>query len=188
MTKEEMLKVATFGVHQLRYELIQNGFTVFPIKEVKLSTRCTRRFGQCAYHRNVRGEIVKVTITISSICFHNTKNCLRDTILHELCHAMPDCQNHREVFHYNAKKVMKLYDDCHIDTYCSHEEDKISHEYIKSIGRDRKQKYRVTCKHCGRNYYYKKQTELVRLLKAHKETKTYTCGKCRGHDFKLEVI
>ena len=188
MTREEMLKEVTFEVNQLRYELIQKGFNVFPIRAVKLSTRCTKRFGLCTYHRDRYGEIVEVTITISDICFHNTEYCLRDTILHELCHAMPNGQGHREGFHNNARKVARLYDDCHIDTHTSHEESKINKEYIKSIGRYREYNYKVTCKSCGCSYYYKKETKLVRLLKNDTYTSTYTCGKCRCHDFILEIL
>ena len=188
MTKEEMLKEVTFEVHQLRYELIRKGFKVNPIREVKLSTRCTKRFGLCNYHRDRYGEIVEVTITISDICFHSTKNCLRDTILHELCHAMLNGQGHREGFHNNARKVARLYDDCHIDTYTSHEETRIKNEYIKSIGRYREYKYKVTCNNCGHSYYYKNETKLIRILKNGKQGRTYYCGRCKCREFILEVL
>lgn len=188
MTKQEMHKEVTLEVHQLRYELIKKGFNVYPIRSVKLSTRCTRRFGLCTYHRDKYGEIVEVTITISDICFHSTEHCLRDTILHELCHAMPNGQGHRAGFQNYAKKVMRLYDNCHIDTHTTHEEAKKKNEYIKSIGRYRDYKYKVTCKFCGCSYYYKKETKLVRLLKNGAYTNTYTCSKCRCHDFILEIL
>ena len=188
MTREEMLKEVVFEVHQLRNELIRKGLSVYPIREVKLSTHCTRRFGQCTYHRNKYGEIVEVTITISSICFHNTKNCLRDTILHELCHAMPNGQGHKEGFHNNARKVMKLYDNCHIDRCTTQEEAKINREYVKSIGKDRKYKYKVVCKHCGCSYRYKKETRLVKLLKAGTHNTQYSCGRCSHHEFSLEIL
>ena len=188
MTREEMLKEVTFEVNQLRYELIQKGFNVFPIRTVKLSTRCTKRFGLCTYHRDRYGEIVEVTITISDICFHSTENCLRDTILHELCHAMPNGQGHRAGFQNYAKKVMRLYDNCHIDIYATREESKKKNEYIKSIGKYREYKYKVTCKFCGHSYYYKKETKLIRFLKANKNTNTWHCPKCIGNAFSLEIL
>ena len=187
MTKEEMLKEVTFEVTQLRYELIQKGFNVFPIREVKLSTRCTRRFGLCTYHRDDYGEIIEVTITISDICFHSTKNCLRDVILHELCHAMPNGQGHREGFHNYARKVMRLYKDCHIDTYSTHEEAEKKNEYIKFIGRYREYKYKVTCNNCGHSYYYKNETKFVRQIRLGTRL-TYHCGACKHKEFNLEIL
>lgn len=188
MTKQEMHKEVTLEVHRLRNELVEHGFNVYPIRSVKLSTRCTRRFGLCTYHRNRYGDIAEVTITISDICFHSTENCLRDTILHELCHAMPNGQNHRAGFHSNARKVMRLYKNCHIDTYTTHEEAEKKNEYIKSIGRYRDYKYKVTCNGCGHSYYYKKETRLIKLLKVHKSTDTWHCGECKHNEFKLEVL
>lgn len=188
MTKEEMLKEITFEVHQLRYELIQKGFIVFPIRAVKLSTRCTKRFGLCTYHRDRYGEIVEVTITISDICFYNTENCLRDVILHELCHAMPNGQNHKAGFHNNARRVMRLYDNCHIDRCVSCEESNLKNEYIKSIGRYRENKYKLTCKDCGKVYYYKRETKLIRILKNGKQARTYYCRRCKCREFILEEL
>lgn len=187
MTKEEMLKEVTLEVHQLRYELIQKGFNVFPIRAVKLSTRCTRRFGLCTYHRDRYGEIVEVTITISDICFHSTEHCLRDVILHELCHAMPNGQNHREGFHNYARKVMRLYDNCHIDTHTTREESEKKNEYIKAIGRYRDYKYKVTCKSCGKSYYYKREMKLIKFLKAGKSTNMWYCN-CKCSEFNLEIL
>lgn len=185
MTKEEMLKEVTFEVNQLRYELIRKGFKVFPIKAVKLSTRCTKRFGRCTYHRDRYGE--EVTITISDICFHSTKNCLRDTILHELCHAMPNGQGHGAGFQNYARKVMQLYDNCHIGTYSTYEEVEKKDEYIKSIGRYKEYKYKITCNNCGQSYYYKNETKFVRQIRLGTRL-TYCCGACKHKEFNLEIL
>ena len=185
-TKVRMLTYA------LRKELEKAGLDMYPLADVTVTRRCTRRLGLCHYNKRYdfnKGKRVidSCNIVISDLCFHNTKNCLRDTILHELVHTVKGCQNHRAPFHNTARKVMRLFPDAHIDTYCSKEESQKLREFNEQVGRVRTSKYRVTCDKCGCSWEYKRKTKLVTaLLEGRKHGYRHT--KCGCHDFSIEVL
>lgn len=116
----------------------------------------------------------KYTIEISSWVMELQEDIIKNTIIHELIHCLPYCNNHGEHFKsyaqiinrelgYNISRLGNKKEDCN----------KSNIEYTD----EETYKYKVICKNCG-NIFYRK-----RLVKNF--TKKYRCVKCMG---KFDVI
>jgi hypothetical protein len=192
-TKQEMTVIVQAMVQKYRNMMLEAGMPMVDLKEVGVSTRCTRRFGLCRSHfETVLGQRTRTycKIVISDLCFYNTVNCLRDTILHELVHTVRGCNNHRSEFHWRAKQVMELVPGSRIDTYCSEEESEMLGEYLKETGKKRhksSKRYEVTCECCGHHFIYKKQTKLVKALLENRKH-GYRHTSCGGKKFSIKVL
>ena len=114
------------------------------------------------------------TIEISPWLMELEETIIKNTIIHELIHCLPYCNNHGEQFRYYAKTVNdKL--GYHITRTGNKKDD-----YAKSnLTLEEKEEYRyqIQCERCGKFFYRK------RLQKNY--TRKYRCSKCLG---KLEVM
>jgi hypothetical protein len=101
---------------------------------------------------------------------------IKNTIIHELIHCLPDCNNHGKVFKYYANLINSNL-GYNISRLGNREEDyKKSNVEFKE--NDKKSyKYKIICTNC--NYIYYRN----RLEKNF--TRKYRCGLCRG---KLKLI
>lgn len=158
-------EMATKMVYQLRNELIEHGLEVARITDVRFTSRCTKRYGACSsYNRGT--PFMYCIITLSDILFHGNENTLRNTILHELVHAMPSSgRGHGYMFHVNAGKVNRLYPHANIGTYVNNEDREACKEWISQNKKRQEYKYKVTCSHCGKVVEYRKvKTKFIKAI------------------------
>ena len=99
---------------------------------------------------------------------------IKNTIMHEMIHCMPYCNNHGQEFKKYAEFINKNL-GYEIKRLGNKEEDykKSNIEFKEKL----EPKYKIRCKECGIIFYRQ------RLKKNF--IKNYRCGKCKG---KLELI
>ena len=157
---------------------------------IGLAKRFTKRYGCCKqespkeeeFHYVKRGRrkykvydiFQKHTIEISKWVMELDDNIIKNTIIHELIHCLPYCNNHGKEF----KKYANIINEklkYNITRLGNKKEDykKSNKEYKE----EENYKYKIKCKKCGYIYLRK------RLKKNF--IKKYRCGKCQG---KLEII
>lgn len=158
--------------------------------EIQLSNRSTKRYGVCKQEepdpearyieKRGRRKIIKYArykkhkIEISTWVMQLDENIIKNTIIHELIHCIPNCNNHGKEFKKYANYInTKL--GYTIKTTGNKKED-----YEKSniqYQEDTTYKYKIKCQKCGQIYYRKR--------KCTNFTKKYRCGKCGG---KLTIV
>jgi len=164
-------------------ELFSIGLPTYRIKDIKYSS-AYRKFGYCKKD-NRRKEAI---IGISEMNFYSTKDCLRNTVLHELLHAMDNTRGHDLIF----RRRMSLVNDrlaANVSITATKKETDTAYAELKNQGKRvgvRRQpiKYLVRCESCGFEYGYKRETKLIRLLRRGSRH-SYYCPKCRGRRFSL---
>lgn len=157
-------------VLKLRTEMIANGFSVRPIAEIKYSN-AIHCFGRCK--RMPYGDCI---ITIAHIAMDSGIDNLKNTIIHELCHAVLEVDNrgHNYVWKQIAKRASKIF-DTNITIYVSEEEQKAQIKQAQL----KKSKYTIKCKDCGQEYKYMRETRTVKMIKRSKNHGC-TCGRCKS--------
>lgn len=146
------------------------------IKSVTVNTRAKGRWGQCRSEFkgwNVYGDpTYSHTINISSILLDERTplEALQSTIIHEILHTCPGCQNHGRNWEWRAEKVKREL-GYKINVAESADDKAISSEVIKDYN---KPKYKVRCKKCGR------EVGKYRMCKIIKYPENWRCGKCGG--------
>ena len=153
--------------------------------DISISKRATKRYGCCIQEnpdetsKYREGRKLKYRkyhlhhIIISKWVMSLNDEIIKNTIIHELLHCLPDCNNHGEKFKYYSKIINQEL-GYNISRLGNREEDlkksniPIEEEYYK---------YKIRCKSCNYIYYRK------RLVKNF--IKKYYCGICKG---KLEII
>lgn len=176
-------------------ELKSIGIDIFSIPhigtiDIKISKRNNKRYGCCKQEepdkstkiiekvgrkRIIRYAIFKKHhIEISPWVMELDDDIIKNTILHEIIHCLPYCNNHGEQFKkyanfinqklgYNISRVGNKKDD-----------------YSKSnVEYDEKEeyKYHIKCTNCGQEFFRKRLNRNF--------TRRFRCGKCKG---KFEVI
>ena len=157
---------------------------------IGLAKRSTKRYGCCKQESPKEEEFhyikrrrrkykvydifQKHTIEISKWVMELDDNIIKNTIIHELIHCLPYCNNHGKEF----KKYANIINEklkYNITRLGNKKEDykKSNKEYKE----EENYKYKIKCKKCG--YIY-----LCKRLKKN-FIKNYRCGKCQG---KLEII
>lgn len=149
---------------------------------IEFSKRKTKRYGCCkqelpdkatAYRKNRiihYRKYKKHNIEISKWLMELNDDIIKNTIMHEIIHCFPDCNNHGKNFKMYAKIINEKlgYD---ISRVGNKEEDykKSNLEYKDETLKTR---YKIVCKDCGLIYYRQR-------LSKNFERK-YRCGKCKG--------
>lgn len=169
------------------YDLKSIEIDVYRVGEVdiKISNRAKRRYGCCKqeqpdknFKTTIKSGLRKIVkyekfskhhIEISSWVLNLNDDIIKNTIMHEIIHCFPYCNNHGVEFKKYAKIInSKL--DYNITRVGNKEED-----YKNSnIKYDEKEiyKYEIKCKKCGQVFYRKRYNQNL-------STK-YRCGKCGG--------
>lgn len=138
-----------------------------------VNSRAKTRWGQC---KRTQG---KWQISISSVLLEdrNSVEGLENTILHELLHTCPGCQNHGSEWKRLADKVNRAYGYTIKRTSTAKEkglcEDAQREREEQRIKRASPQ-YMLVCQNCGYKYYRKKASKVVTCVDK------YRCGKCHG--------
>ena len=122
-------------------------------------------------HITVQYDIFfKHHIEISKWVMKLDEKIIKNTILHEIIHCFPGCNNHKEGFKEYASYINKEL-GYNISRLGNKEVDyKKSNLYLEE--EKNSYKYKILCKNCGQTYYRKK-------LKKNLASK-YRCGKCGG--------
>lgn len=154
--------------------------------DISFSKRKTKRYGCCkqeepdkstAYRKNRVIHYKKYRkhhIEISKWLMELNDEIIKNTIIHEIIHCLPSCNNHGKEF----KKYSKLINEklgYNISRLGNKKED-----YEKSnleFKENPKFKYVIVCENCGLIYY--------RQRMAKNFIKKYRCGKCKG---KLRIL
>ena len=158
--------------------------------EINISKRNNKRYGACKqeepdikskYIEKIgRRKIVKYwkynkhVIEISKWVMELDEKIIKNTIMHELIHCMPYCNNHGAEFKRYANYINnKLGYD--ISRVGNKEQDykKSNLEYKE----EKQLKYKIECQKCGYTFYRQRQNKNF--------TRKYRCGKCGG---RFEVI
>ncbi|MBP3802254.1 MAG: SprT-like domain-containing protein [Clostridia bacterium] len=158
--------------------------------DIHLSKRNNKRYGCCkqeepdkayktvikqGWKRIIKYEKFNVHhIEISKWVMDLDKNIIKNTIIHELIHCMPYCNNHGLHFKKYANYInIKL--GYNISRVGNKKEDfeKSNVEYNE----EELFKYKVICTKCGKEFYRKRMEKNF--------TRKYRCATCKG---KLEVI
>lgn len=154
--------------------------------DIKFARKNAKRYGCCKqenpdkstiYRKNRKiyyRKFNKHIIEISQWLMELNEDIIKNTIIHELIHCIPDCNNHGSEFKYYAKLVNEK-----LGYNITRLGDK-QKDYEKSNlifkPEERKIKYKIICKKCGQIYYRQRIDKKI--------TRKYVCGRCKG---KLEV-
>lgn len=154
--------------------------------DISFAKRKTKRYGCCKQEEPDKSTAYrekriihyrkynKHHIEISRWLIDLNDDIIKNTIIHEIIHCLPDCNNHGKEF----KKYSKLIKEklgYNITRLGNKKEDyeKSNLEFNEKV----KIKYVIICENCGLIYY--------RQRMAKNFTKKYRCGKCKG---KLRIL
>lgn len=136
-------------------------------EEPDVSTKYIEKVGRKKY---IKYAIYKKhTIEISPWVFELSIDVLRNTLMHEIIHCMPYCNNHGKEF----KKYAKYINDqlgYKIETKGNKEKDYLESNMI--FKEKSKNNYQIICEKCG--YFFNR----IRINVDYE--KRYRCGKCGG--------
>lgn len=135
------------------------GETVLPINpKVNVNKRLRSTFGYCkCYDNPVEIEISEITFELSPM------SAIEDTIMHEVIHAVPDCDNHGEKWKLVADKINKKY-GYNIKRTASLEN--------MGLKKENFYKYIIKCKNCGNISYGSKKIKSISVC---------GCTKCNKY-------
>ena len=159
--------------------------------DISISKRNNKRYGCCRQEepdkrykvitKRGRRKIIRYErfnkhhIEISKWVLELEDNIIKNTIIHELIHCIPYCNNHGSEFKKYAKLINNAYgyDISRVgDKKKDHEKSNL--EYSEG----QKYNYRVVCKGCDQEFYRQR-------INKDFTNKRYVCGKCKS---KFEII
>lgn len=154
------------------HELVEiHHFDVFPVSEVRFNYSYNP-LASCKHIKVVTKENPKrhseVIITVSRYTYLEGEEFLKNTILHELCHAIKECLHevHGPKWKWYARKVSALYGTV-----------------IKRTGpapkaralRRKNCSWKVFCEACNATWYYQNKTKFVSAAQRN-HAEGWTCG------------
>lgn len=152
--------------------------------DIKLSSRASKRYGCCkqeepdksskviekrGYRRIIKYEkFNKHHIEVSKWVMNLNEDIIKNTIMHEIIHCFPYCNNHGQEFKKYANYINKKLG------YNVARTGNVKEDYEKSNipYKEKEYKYKIICEKCGQEIY---RNRLNRNL-----FKKYRCGKCGG--------
>lgn len=162
------------------------------IIDINISKRNNKRYGCCkqeepdksskivekkGFKKIVKYQIYKKHhIEISPWVLKLNNDIIKNTIMHELIHCLPYCNNHGKEFKKYAKYINQNL-GYNIATLGNKKED-----YIKSniqYNENELYKYKIICNKCGQEFYRKRLNKNF--------LRKYRCGKC-GSKFSVISI
>ena len=158
--------------------------------DIKIAKRESKRYGCCRqeepdiryYHIEKRGRrnykvydvFKRHHIEVCKWVMKLDKKIIKNTIMHELIHCLPNCNNHGKEFKKYAKYINENL-GYNISTLGNKEDDfkKSNLEYVED---NIKYNYLITCKNCKQTFYRQRITKNFE--------RRYICKMCGG---KFEV-
>lgn len=164
---------------------IQNNKEVGNI-DVKIAPRATKRYGCCKQekpdknysHRYRIGRKIYVKydrfnihhIEISKWVMDLDEKIIKNTIMHEIIHCLPYCNDHGKNFKEYAKYINEKlgYNISRVgDKKEDYEKSNLEYE-----DENKSYKYKILCKNCGQIYYRQRLQKNLTIR--------YRCSKCGG--------
>ena len=163
--------------------------------EISISKRNNKRYGCCKQEDPDKNHIIVVKkgrikfvkyekfnkhhIEISKWVMELNDSIIKNTIMHELIHCIPYCNNHRAEFKKYANMINAKYgyDISRLgDKKKDYEKSNIEYNEMKNYN------YKIVCKECKQEFYRKRLNKNF--------IKKYRCAKCGGrlHVSSLERI
>ncbi len=137
---------------------------------IKINTRSKKRYG-CCKKLSKDSYIIEISEWVMDL----NEDIIKNTIIHELIHCMPRCNNHGEIFKKYAKNINENLG--YNITRVGNKEKDFNKSNLEYKEKEIKYNYKIICENC--NYSFFRQ----RVRKNF--TKKYRCGKCGG---KFEII
>lgn len=139
-------------------------------------TEITRRGGKVVNARPFKLEFGKTILNVE------TKEALRQTVLHEVAHAIANYEyqencGHDSRFKDVCKKIGCVDDGTTAKTYA---------DEIKKASIDATWKYTLTCKNCGHVYGYKRINDTLRSIQ--RGGHPCYCSKCKCDEFDFKQL
>ena len=156
-----------------RHKMIQLGFNVRPIRMVGTTTTA-KGMGWCYQYSDGT-----VKILINKYLIKVGGEGLKETILHELCHAVYGCVNHGAEWKRVAKKVGSCFN---IDIQQHASAEKVA--ACRQVGLARP-KF-IVCAECGQKYSYFRKGKTVKYIEAGNKDGRYSCSHCGSIHLVLE--
>lgn len=160
--------------------------------DISISKRNNKRYGCCkqeepdnkyktvtkrGYKRIINYEkFNKHHIEISPWVMQLEDSIIKNTIMHEMIHCLPYCNNHGKEFKKYANLINTNY-NYNISRVGNRKDD-----YEKSnieFKEEKKYNYKIICKGCGQEFYRQRLNKNF--------TRKYRCGKCGGK-FEVHVM
>ena len=166
-TKADKNKVKQIVEYYI-YDLRNSGFAVRELKEIKF-THAVNTHGWCRTYATNNEFILGIS------CYRVVDgwDAVKETILHELCHAIASYgAGHGKEWQDIAKAVSDIY-GVHIERCSSHS--------IKV--EEATERYVVKCDECGAIGRYMRRTKFVKAV-MEKDTSTWKCA-CGSHHFSM---
>ena len=133
--------------------------------EVKINTRSKKRYGCCKKISKDRFQI-----EVSQWVMNLNEDIIKNTIMHELIHCLPRCNNHGETFK-NYAKIINEKLGYHIARVGNKERDFVKSN-LEFEEKEIKYNYKIICEKCNQNF--------LRQRISKRFTRKYRCGKCGG--------
>lgn len=137
-------------------------------------SRAVRFWGQCSYMTRSRSYTIKISQTL--LDDDAPVKALKETILHELIHAVDGCLDHGYKWTALVRKVNQTYG------YDIRQTDSYEEKGFEKDPMDAQYKYHLTCEKCGHVYRYARMCSTIKAVQAHKAH----CA-CGSRDFKIIV-
>lgn len=156
----------------IREVMLMHGFSV---REIKVEfINAVHIFGRCRKHNDN-----EATIYLSEVSLRD--GSIKNTIIHELCHAVlfPNNVGHNTVWKNIAKEAGKIFGE-NITTKA--ETNEKTKEY-----QSEKCKYIIRCENCGKEYFYIRKSKAISAI-INNHCGKYHCGKCKSHNLKVYII
>ena len=138
--------------------------------EIRINSRSKKRYGCCKKISKDRYQI-----EVSSWVMDLNEEIIKNTIMHELIHCLPRCNNHGEVFK-NYSKIINEKLGYNI-TRAGNKENDFNKSNLEFKEKEIKYNYKIICENCNQNFLRQ------RINKGF--TRKYRCGKCGG---KFKII
>ena len=138
--------------------------------DITIAKRNAKRYGCCKQYERFNKHHIEISKWVMDL----NDDIIKNTIMHEIIHCIPYCNNHGKVFKRYANYInQKL--GYHI-TRLGNKEADYKESNLELEDETSSYKYKIICKDCGQIYYRKRlQKNLIQK---------YRCGKCNG---KLQI-
>lgn len=176
------------------YELNSIGIKITNLGtiNINLAKRKSKRYGVCKQENPVKetkyiekigrkkfiryGSYKNHNIEISKWLMELDDDIIKNTIMHEIIHCFPNCNNHGKEFKIYSKIINEKLG------YNISRLGNVAEDYRKSnleYKNDESYKYKIECEICGQTFYRKRMKKNF--------LRKYRCGKCNGN-FKITNI
>lgn len=142
--------------------------------DIKLTYRAKKRYGCCKQENPGKRYFKKYHIEISNWVMDLDEKIIKNTIMHEIIHCLPNCNNHGEYFKKYANYInQKL--GYNISRLGNKEQD-FKNSNLDYIEKAPTYNYKIICPKCGQEFFRQRINKNF--------ARKYRCGKCGG---KFEV-